>query len=178
MKGWAIWSAVLLTCLSLGALPASAQPAHIPEVRGTTFAGASVRLPEDLQGKVGVAIVGFTQASRDEVTGWGKRLANDYYGSSTVRYFEMPVLESVPRLLRGLVLGRIKASVSERGKGTFLPILDHEAEWKIATGFNKPDDAYVLLLDGTGAILDRIEGPITDANYADLKRRIEQLRTR
>jgi hypothetical protein len=142
----------------------------IPTVHGSTFAGESVALPEALRGKVGLLIVGFSQTSRTEASDWGHRLADDPQRPAGLAYYELPVLESVPRLLRGLVLKKIKESVSQNGQAHFLPVLDHEAEWKQAAGFSKADDAYVLVVDGNGAVRWRMEGPPTDAAYAEVKR--------
>jgi hypothetical protein len=148
----------------------SAAAVSIPEVHGTTFAGETVALPDALRGKVGVLIVGFSQASRTEASDWGHKFADDPQRPAGLAYYEMPVLESVPRLLRGFVLKRIKESVSQRGQAHFLPVLEHEAEWKQVAGYSKPDDAYLLVVDGTGVVRWRTEGPLTDAAYAEVKR--------
>lgn len=150
----------------------SAPAQTIPPVHGTTFSGASVNLPDDLPGKAGVLVIGFTQGSRDAVTQWGKRLANDYDATPSVLYYEMPMLASVPKLLRGFVTGRIRSAVSERGKPHFVPLNDHEAEWKTLAHFQSPDDAYLLVVDGRGMVLWQTRGPATDAAYAALKQRV------
>ena len=150
-------------------------PVSIPAVRGTTFAGENVALPDALKGKVGVLILGFSQASRTEASDWGHRLADDPQRPAGLAYFELPVLESVPRLLRGLVLKKIKESVSQKGQAHFLPVLDHEAEWKRAAGFSKAEDAYLLVVDGNGVVRWSTEGPLTDAAYAEVKRQAAQV---
>jgi hypothetical protein len=157
------------------AMTAMAQQMRIPNLHGATFAGQTVDLPDALKGKVGILVLGFSQASRVPTTDWGKRLAADYLGSSAVAYYEMPVLESVPRMLRSLVSGKIKADVSERARPTMLPVFDHEADWKKAVGFARDEDAYVLLVDEHGEIKWRSQGPVTDAAYAELKRHVQQL---
>jgi hypothetical protein len=154
--------------------PACAQ--QIPPVHATALSGARVDLPEALRGRAAVLVLGFSQASRDQVTAWGKRLAADYRESDSVIYFEMPVLESVPRMLRGWVTKKMGESVPDRARATFLPIADHEAEWKAAANFSKSGDAYVLVVDKTGAVRGRAEGPATDATYAEVKRLLETAR--
>ena len=149
---------------------------RIPPVHGTTFSDVKVDLPEVLHGKVGILVVGFSQGSRDAVTTWGKKLAIDYYDSPTVLYYEMPMLASVPKLLRGFVQGRIKASVSDRGKPHFLPLTDDETQWRALTHYSAPDVPYILLVDGQGTIRWQTEGPPTDATYAALKQQVNTLR--
>ena len=89
----------------------------IPALHGTVLSGEKVDLPEALRGKAGVLVLGFSKASRNEVAGWGRRLALDYRDSDTVIYFEMPMLAGVPRMLRGWVTGKIKEDVPAEGTG-------------------------------------------------------------
>ena len=168
-------SKVLALGLLLGGVAESQVGARIPTVSGAVLSGERVVLPEALRGKVGVLVVGFSQNSRAEVTAWGKRLAVDYRDSGGVIYYEMPVLASVPRLVRGWVLGKIKGSVPARAQGRFLPVLDHEGEWKTVAGYGVADDAYVLVVDGNGVVRYRTEGAATDAAYGEVKRRVEGL---
>jgi hypothetical protein len=167
------WLGILL----LGGLwQAQGQTVTIPEVHGTVLTGEKVDLPDALKGKVGVLIVGFSQASREQVTAWGRRLAGDYRGSNAVLYFEMPVVESVPKLLRGWVMKKMGESVPDRAKGTFLPLVDHEKEWKAAVRYTQADDAYVLVVDGAGIVRARAEGTASDESYAAVKRTVEGLK--
>ena len=146
---------------------------HIPAVHGTALSGERVELPAAFEGKVGVLVVGFSQASRGQVTAWGKRLAGDYRESTRVVYYEMPVLESVPRLLRSWVLKKIRDQVPEREQARFLPLLDHESDWKKVAGYGKADEAYVLIVDAGGAVRGKVEGTASDAAYAEVRRRVE-----
>jgi ATP10 protein len=149
---------------------------RIPPVHGTTFADVKVDLPQALHGKVGIFVIGFSQDSRDAITTWGKRLAGDFYDSPTVAYYEMPVLASVPKLLRGFVAGRIKASVSDRGKPHFLPITENESAWRNLVHYANPDAPYILLVDEQGNVHWQSQGPPTEATYAALKCELETLR--
>jgi hypothetical protein len=163
--------------LLLAAAPGGTQPpgaGRIPAVHGTVLSGEQVDLPDALKGKVGVLVVGFSQASRGQVTDWGKRLATDYRGSESVVYYEMPVLAGVPRLLRGYVLKKISEDVPDRAKARFLPVYGQEAEWKAAAEFGKADVAYVLVVDGAGAVRWHGSGGADDALYAEVKRQVER----
>ncbi len=151
---------------------------RVPAVHGVTLSGERVELPEAIAGKVGVLVVGFSQASREQAGAWGGRLAGDYRTSTAVTYYEMPVLAGVPRLLRGWVLRKIAAEVPDRAKNKFLPIYDHEGEWKSAAGYGKVEDAYVLLVDSSGLVRWRCEGEASDASYGELQRRVTDLERR
>jgi hypothetical protein len=168
--------ALTLACwLGKGAAQSS-EPMRIPPVHGPVLTGENVDMPEALKGKVGVLVMGFSQASRDEVTEWGKWLAGQFRNSGDVAYYEMPVLESVPRMLRAFVVRQMSKSVPEVERSHFLPVLDHEPEWKKATGFANPDDAYLMVVDATGVVQWKTKGGVTDGTTAEVMRQIERLR--
>ena len=163
--------------LLVGMLAAgSTEPARIPKLHGKVLTGEAVDLPEALKGKAGVLVLGFSQASRGDVAAWGKRLAADYRDSNQVIYFEMPMLAGVPRVVRGWVTGKIKESVPARAQARFLPVNDHEREWRAAAGYTKADDAYVLVVDGGGVVRFRTEGAASDGVYAEVKKRVDGMR--
>ena len=168
----------VLFCLALAGAATAGEPdlATIPPVHTAALNGDVVNLPASLQGRSAVLVVGFSQGSRSEVTEWGKRLATDFDYSPTVRYFEVSMLAGVPKFLRGYVLRKIAADVPEAAKPHFLSIDDHEAEWRAISGYRKPDDAYVLVVDGTGQVCWKVEGPATEAMYQQIKEHLLAIR--
>ena len=165
-------------CLALSGAATAGEPglATIPMVHTEALNGDPVDLPASLKGKSAVLVVGFSQGSRADVTAWGKRLADDFQNSATVRYYEVSMLGSVPKFLRGFVLRKIAADVPDRAKPHFLSIDEHEAEWRSITGFHKPEDAYVLVVDGGGQVCWKGEGPATEAMYQQVKEQLQAIR--
>jgi hypothetical protein len=149
---------------------------RIPEVHASAFSNEAVNLPEGLKGKVGVLVLGFSRDSREADSAWGKRLAADYRESPTVVYYEMPVLAAVPRMIRGMIVKSMKSSVPASEQARFVVILENEAAWKTVTRFERPDDAYVLVVDSQGSVVWQTQGAPTDAAYAALKQHVEELR--
>ncbi len=157
----------------LAPLPATT----LPQVHAQLLTGQAVNLPGDLHGKPAVIVIGFSQGSREQVAAWGRRLAPDYHDAQDVSYYEAAELESVPRLLRGYVLKKIKETVPARAQPHFLTVTDREAEWKFTTGFAAKDDAYLVLIDPSGQVRYTTHGATSDAAYAELKHRLDALRT-
>ncbi len=150
---------------------------RIPNFQGTTFAGQSVSLPGQLKGKIGVLVLGFSKRSGDVCKGWGQHLAENYRDSHDVMYFQMPVLESVPKLIRGMVVKSIKSGVPEAEQPHFLPVFSQEAEWRTIARYSNADDAYILVVDGEGRVRWQTSGKVTDAGFAALKQQVETVRT-
>ncbi len=147
---------------------------RIPALHGATLAGQTVDLPAALQGKVGIFVVGFSRESRVPAAAWGKHLAVDYGRSPNVLYFELPVLEEVPRLLRSMVVHAIARDVAPAAQPHFLPITSNEAQWKTVAHFAEPDAAYVFVVDSAGGICWRTSGDPTDERYGALREAVSR----
>jgi hypothetical protein len=156
---------------------AQAQSAKIPSTHATSISGAQVTLPDDLRGKVGVLVLGFSKNSGDICKGWGQRLAATYRDSHDVTYYQMPVLEAVPKLVRGMVLKGIKSGVPEAEQAHFIPLFSGEKDWQKVAQYGNTDDAYVLVVDGQGTVRWQTSGKVTDAGFAALKQQVQALRS-
>ncbi len=166
-----VYVSMVAACASLG----MSQAAYIPTLQGTTFAGNEVRLPQAFAGKAGVLIVAFTRESQENARAWGKLLAQRYPDDSRVAYYELPVVASVPALLRGWVIGRIRESVAEPTRAHFLPVLDHAAQWKQITGGKASDTACVLVVDASGAVRWHYQGPADAPAFAELQLQVDRV---
>lgn len=166
-----------LALLVMSSAIAWGQSAHIPPTHGTSLAGTSITLPDDLRGRVGVLVLGFSKSSGDVCKGWGQRLAESYRDSAEVMYYQLPVLESVPKLIRGMVVKSMKSGVPEAEQTHFLPVFSDEATWRKIAHYGNTDDAYLVVVDGDGKVLWQTSGKVTDTGFAALKRQIEAARS-
>lgn len=173
IRGWATF--FLLIALLAVASPGAAAQSAIPKAQGTTLAGTTVALPDVLKGKVGVLVVGFSHASQGQVAAWGKRLAADYGSAAGVAYYEVPMLAGAPKMVRGMIVKSMGKAVPDAEKPHFLPLMEDEAGWRAVAHYAKPDDAYVLLVDGGGTVKWQTEGDASDAAYGALDRQVGEL---
>jgi hypothetical protein len=158
LKGVAFSLTVAVLCL---AHPSYGQQGF-PRVQGETLAGKKVALPEAFGGQA-VVIMGFTHGSQKQTKEWSQRLK----GQGTA--WSIAVLQDVPRLVRGMVVHGIKSGTPKEEYDRFLLVYSGEKELKDAAGFETPDDAYVMVVDGTGAIRWRFHGPATDAAVREVQ---------
>ena len=177
MRSFSKWLFVSLAILIPG-LTSQAQSGRIPTAHATSLAGAQVTLPDDLRGKVGVLVLGFSKSSGDVCKGWGERLAQSYHDTHEVAYYQMPVLEAVPKIIRSMVVKGIKSGVPVAEQPHFLPVFSDEAAWQKIVRYSNADDAYVLVVDEQGNIHWQTSGKATDAGFAALKQQVEALRTK
>jgi hypothetical protein len=156
-------------------LAAQVPDTHIPASHGTTLTGTTMSLPEALKGKVGVLVVGFSHASQGEVSSWGRLLQADYGKSDDVVYFELPMLAAAPKILRGMIVKKMGSAMPFAEKEHFVPLMEGEPAWRGVARYDKPDDAYVMLVDDQGLVLWQTEGEATDAAWGELKKRLAKV---
>jgi hypothetical protein len=175
-----MFSRPILCASTLILASASACAQQLPALDGTALSGDRVMFPDALRGHASVLIVSFSQSARDNVTAWYRRVNSDFKSSPAVLYYEMPMLGGAPGFLRGAIVKKIKQDVAAPAQPHFVPVLDHEDQWKTVCGWSKqlPEDhTYILLVDGTGQVRFHAEyAAPTDQSYADLKQRLLALK--
>jgi hypothetical protein len=140
----------------------------IPNIEGETLSGKRAALPKDLGSKPALLIIGFTHSSQAQTKVWGLRVRDRF------PMWSIAVLEDVPHLVRGMVSHSIKSGIPKDQYDRFLLVYHGEKELKQAAGFDRPDDAYLLVIDGAGAIRWSFHGSVTDAAVEEIGRQLNQ----
>lgn len=166
--------AFLLVALTSAAAQSPADM-PMPKVEGESLAGHHIVLPDAASGKVAVLIFGFSKASKVPTAAWAKKISIDFRSQSDFVLYQLPVLEDVPRLVRGMVISSIRKGIPDETRDRFVPILNGEAELKKLVSYKEQDDAYLIVLSRAGKIAAQMHGPVTDAAYAPLKTKLESL---
>jgi hypothetical protein len=163
-----------LLCL-IPLAPAAQAQAQMLRVEGESFAERKVVLPDDAKGKVAVLVFGFTKASKGPTSAWAGKIFSEFGTEQGFELYQLPVLEDVPRFVRGMVISSIKKGVKENMRDHFVPILQHESELKKLVSYKDADDAYLVILDPAGQIVQQVHGPFSDAAYEPLRKEIQTL---
>jgi len=147
----------------------------MPKVEGESLAGQHVVLPDDAKGKIAVLIFGFTRASKGPTSLWAERTLAEFGSNAGFALYQLPVLEDVPRLIRGMVISGIKNRIPEKARDYFVPIVQGEPGLKKLVHYKEPDDAYLVTIDPAGQVVQQLHGTLTDTAYARLRAEIQSL---
>jgi hypothetical protein len=129
----------------------------IPAIEGETLSGKKVSLPAAAGGQPALLIIGFTHGSEAQTKAWSQRVRDRF------PVWSIAVLDDVPGLVRGMVKHGIRSGTPKEQYDRFVLVYRGEKELKQAAGFEKPDEAYLLVIDKTGTIQLRLHGPVSDA---------------
>jgi hypothetical protein len=163
----------LLLVVFLGGFCLDAE--QLPWVTAETLAGNKLELPVALVGKLAVLCIGFTHPSQSEVKNWTTELQRQFKKDSGVAIYSIAVLEDAPRIVRGMILHAMKKGVPSAEFGEFLVIYQNEKELKQSVGFEARDDAYVIVLDPTGAVRYKLHGDVNATSTRDLNIRVASI---
>lgn len=152
----------------LGALAAQ-QDQPTLRIEGESFTGQKVVLPDAARGKVAVLIFGFTKASKEPTSAWANKIQSEFGSRHGFVLYQLPVLESVPRFIRGMVISSIKKGVSENMRAQFVPILQNEAQLKKLVKYKEADDAYLVVLDPNGQVALQTDGQFSEEAYGEFR---------
>ncbi len=147
-----------LCCLVVLCAAARCAVESLPPIEGETLAGKKVTLPAAAGGQPALLIIGFTHGSQTQTKAWAARAAHDHLPA-----WSIAVLEDVPRLVRGMATHGIRSGTPKEQFDHFLLVFHGEKALKQAVRFDRPDDAYLMVIDGTGTVRHSDHGPVTDA---------------
>jgi hypothetical protein len=164
-----------LLCFVCAASAISQVAEEMPQIEGESLAGQRVVLPDAARGKIAVLDFGFSRASKVPTSDWGKRLSSEFGGRPDFALYQLPVLEDVPRIIRGMVISGIRKGVPDELREHFVPIVTGEAAIKTLVMYKEPDDAYLVVLDRAGKIAWQQHGPLSDAAYTRLRAQVDLL---
>ena len=167
---------VVLRMLATLVFLAATASATLSSVTAQTLSGERVVLPQDI-GDAAVLVAGFTKASRAQTEAWAHRLRDDARVSPKATIFEVSILDGVPGFLRGMIISQMKSGIAPARQKRFLIVTESVDSWKRALAANGTDDqAYVILVQRSGAVVWRGHGVLAESSYQDLIRAIESLK--
>ncbi len=147
----------------------------MPKIEGESFSGQRVTLPDACHGKVAVLVFGFTKASKEPTRAWSDKIYSDFGAHANFSLYQLPVLEDVPRFIRGMVISSMKKGVRENMRDHFVPILQNEVQLKKLVKYAEHDDAYLVVLGPAGDIFQQRHGPFDNASYAEFRGDVQSL---
>jgi hypothetical protein len=147
----------------------------MPHIKGESFAGQKVMHPDNAKGNVAVLVFGFTKASKGPTSTWGQKIFSEFGNQAGFALYQLPVLEDVPRFVRGMVISGMKKGIKENTREHFIPILQVESELKRLVAYKEPDDGYLVMLAPSGTIVRQMHGTFSDAAFEHLRNEIQVL---
>jgi len=147
---------------------------RFPQIAGANLARKRLTLPQDFEGQANILLIAFQQWQQGEVNTWVPTVQKLEAAYPGVRYYELPTIRPLNRLVQAFINGGMRAGIPDRlaRERTITLYLDKDA-FRRALELGDEDHIHVLLLDGEGQVRWRARGLLS----ADTARALEdQLR--
>jgi hypothetical protein len=144
-----------------------------PQLTGQTLTNKSLDLPAGAAGKPAVVVFSFTRTAGKDARVWNEHLSKDF--SSVVPDYDVIVLESVPKLFRGMAVSGIRSSMPLPLQDRTIVLYNDEALWKARLAGSDYNRAYVVLLAPDGHIRWISTGAFTADSYTQFKNEVVKL---
>ena len=164
---------LLLATIPLFAGHAGAQ--SIPPINAKALDDSQVILPRTGTSKLLILVLGFSHKSGENCTPWDKRLAGEFQSDALVEYYQIPVLAGAPSFVRPMILKGMRKGLAAGEQARFVPVYDHEADWKKIVNFSAEDDPYLVLARPDGSVIWQTHGLLSESLYGELKNAIAKV---
>jgi ATP10 protein len=155
------------------AITKAGQPMMFPTIHAKTLAKRCVVFPSETKGKVGLVFVAFEQRAQADINTWVDPLITDYLASPDVEYYEIPMISGayrpVARLIDGGMRGGVPVDLHDR-TATFY---GDRRRFFAATAITDESKPYLFVLNRTGHVVYRTDGPATPETIAATRQAIE-----
>ncbi len=150
----------------------------MPATNAETLAGHKVALPDAVRGHLSLFIVGFSRNSKTPTADWNKNLRQQFANDHNLQICQVAELQDAPRMFRSMIVSGIRKGVPPDQQNNFFVLTEGADAWKKWMGFSAPDDAYIVLVDGSGATLWKTHGNFSEGALAELKQHLTLAETK
>ncbi len=158
------------------------QPAALPlrlgdplsDVTGQSLSGNPAHLLMTVEGKIALVVFSFSEAGGKDTQLWDRDLLRDFGSNRSVALSTVIMLESAPRLLRGVIVSKLKSDMPPSLHESTIVSYENEQLWKQRLNVANDSHAYVILLGQDGRIRWRNSGAFNNAEYEELKTKIQE----
>jgi len=152
----------------IAAVLAAAMMQPLPPLKGKYLTGRDATLPADCKGKIALLAFGFSYDSRHQVEAWIGRFRKDFGKDSRVTFYEIPVIGGAAQLGKWFIDSGMRRGTPKELHENVITIYGGAGPWKRYLDYKAADDAYLVLLDPSGAVRWAHAGTLTDAAYCEL----------
>ncbi len=147
-----------------------------PNVKATSLTNRAYHLPHDLDGELNLVIVAFQQWQQERVDTRIPSLQRLAYEHKMLRVYEMPAMSRFNALYRFMIDNGMRAGIPDKAvrAATLCAYIDIPP---FARALQLPgyDSIYLFLIDRSGEILWRGQGPYDQAQLAELTATVKRV---
>ena len=122
-----------------------------PTVSGTSLKDTTYQIPADFSGRKVLFLLGYKQASQFDIDRW---LIGLDMTQTQVEVYELPTIQGVaPRMISGMIDNGMRNGIPQQLWKSVITIYADGDQVQSFTGNQRPNNARVVLLNGSGEVI-------------------------
>lgn len=144
-----------------------------PVVEGVNLSGEKVLIPADFKGKPTVLLVGYIQKAQFDIDRWILGLLQ---ADVPVQIAELPTIAGMmPQMVQGFINNGMRRGIPQTDWASVVTIYEDADKIIKRLGNERPQNAYVVLLDKDGQIVWTANAGYSAGQVLELKKIAEKL---
>ena len=142
---------------------------RFPEATGSSLSGRQFSLPADFEGEANLVIVAFHRRQQEDVNTWIPFARTLCRRLPRLRYYEVPTIAAGNPVFRIWLDNAMKSGIPDPDAraATITLYLDKRA-FRSSLGIEDENSVHVFVVEPTGRVLWRAEGPLDDEKKKSL----------
>jgi hypothetical protein len=166
-------SLVIIGCSSRVSAPGDLTNSPFPSVTGTSLSGESVQIPERYKGKNTLLLIGYTQRAQFDIDRW---ILGALQADVKAQIVEVPTIAGmVPQMVQGFIDGGMRSGIPKSDWASVITVYEDANKIIQALGNDRPQSAYVILLDKEGRIVWTSNIGYSASQVLELKKLVDSL---
>jgi hypothetical protein len=146
-----------------------------PRVHGANLERRAFVLPDDLEGERNLVLIAFQREQQFEIDTWIPSAQRQMQQHPHFRYYELPTISRRIPFARQWLDEAMRAGIPDRGaREATITLYVDKTVFRRALQLPREDTIYALVVDRTGRVLWRAEGPCTDAKAQSLEQALDE----
>jgi hypothetical protein len=145
-----------------------------PELKAQTLAKQEMLFPKDVAGKPTIICIAFEGSAQSLVDTWTTPVLAKY-PNQEVNYYEIPMITSGYKLMRGFIDGGMRSGVPKELHKNVATYYGGLSDYKKGLMMDKKGSCYTFLLDKSGVIQYVSEGVSNDDKLTEMYAVIERI---
>lgn len=149
--------------------PPAAGLGKFPAVEATSLDHAQLNLPQNFAGQLNLVIISFAREQQQVVDTWLPAAQQIQATHNNFRYYELPTTARENLLYRWWFNSALRSNTTDKDlRSRILTTYVNKHEFRNSLHISNERHVVEVLVDQTGRVLWRADGPYTEANKAEL----------
>ena len=171
----ALLSTLLLGTMGAGNMPQSdANSARFPKLTATNLENREFHLPQDFAGERNLVLIAFQRDQQKSLDTWLREMPRFQQADAGFQYYELPTIDRLNGLARWFIDSGMRRGIPDKNaRARTITLYIDKKPFEESLQLPTEQTVYALLVDRSGKVLWRAEGPFDESKGEGLLKALQ-----